>query len=167
MKNYSLITSLLLLLLYYYYYIIIIVVIIIRYLECQLFICNVFLYQHLRSLGVEVRLRNGANYSTEDVDWADVIFSAGGDGTFLFASSKVFSPDKLVVGFNTDKITSEGFLCFNSGGRYPSLQDSLQAVFQRDVPLYRRARIRVEKNGQILPVRALNEVFVGEVNPSQ
>ena len=114
-----------------------------------------------------MRLRTGPEYTTEDVKWADSIFSAGGDGTFLCASSKVLSPDKLVVGFNTDLETSEGFLCFNSGRRYSSLVDSLEAMFRREIPRYRRARIRVEKGGKVFPVRALNEVFVGEKNPSQ
>lgn len=95
--------------------------------------------------------------------WAESVFSAGGDGNFLWASSKVMTSEKLLVGFNTDPLSSEGYLCL----RYGSLQRSLEAVFCGEVPRYQRARIRVEVDGQLLPVRALNEVFVGERNPSQ
>lgn len=101
-----------------------------------------------------------------DVEWAESVFSAGGDGNFLWASSKVMTSGKLLVGFNTDPLSSEGYLCLNSS-RYGSLQRSLEAVFCGKVPRYQRARIRVEVDGQLLPVRALNEVFVGERNPSQ
>lgn len=119
-----------------------------------------------RSQGVEVRLRDRNEYSEEDVEWADSVFSAGGDGNFLWTASKVFSPDKLVVGFNSDPVSSVGFLCINSS-RFPSLLHSLEAVFRGEVPRYRRARIRVKMGEDVLPVRALNEVFVGEKNPSR
>lgn len=113
-----------------------------------------------------MRLRNRETYSTEDVEWAESVFSAGGDGNFLWASSKVLSPDKLVVGLNTDPDSSEGYLCLDSS-RYGSLLGSLEAVFRGEVPRYQRARIRVEVDGNRLPVPALNEVFIGEKNPSQ
>ena len=118
-----------------------------------------------RSQGVEVRLRDRNEYSEEDVNWAESVFSAGGDGNFLWVASKVLSPDKLVVGFNSDPVSSVGFLCINSS-RFPSLLHSLKAVFRGEVPHYRRARIRVKVGEDILPVRALNEVFVGETNPA-
>lgn len=35
----------------------------------------------------------------------------GGDGTFLFAASRVRNQDKMVVGFNSDPNRSEGHLC--------------------------------------------------------
>lgn len=119
-----------------------------------------------RSQGVAVRLRDREDYSEADVEWAESVFSAGGDGNFLWAASKVLSPDKLVVGLNTDPDSSEGYLCLKPS-RYGSLLRSLQAVFQGKVPRYQRARIRVEMGGAMLPVRSLNEVFVGERNPSQ
>lgn len=36
------------------------------------------------------------------IGWADVIFTAGGDGTFLLAADKVRGQDKPVIGLNTD-----------------------------------------------------------------
>ena len=113
-----------------------------------------------------MRIRDRESYSEEDVSWAEAVFSAGGDGNFLWTASKVLSPDKLVVGLNTDPETSEGYLCLKTS-RYGSLRHALQAVFRGTVPRYRRARIRVEVGGALLPIRSLNEVFVGERNPSQ
>lgn len=119
-----------------------------------------------RSQGADVRLRNRESYSAKDVEWAGSVFSAGGDGNFLWAASKVLSPDMLMVGLNTDPDSSEGYLCLNSS-RYGSLVDCLGAVFREEVPRYRRVRIRVQVDGRRLPVPALNEVFIGEKNPSQ
>ncbi len=51
-----------------------------------------------RSEGVPLRLRGRDGYSAEDVQWADTIFSLGGDGNFLYTASKVLTPEKLVIG---------------------------------------------------------------------
>ena len=113
-----------------------------------------------------MRLRDRESYSSADVEWAESVFSAGGDGNLLWASSKVLSPDKLLVGLNTDPNSSEGYLCLNSS-HHGSLLKSLQAVFDGKVPHFHRARIRVEVDGETLPIPALNEVFIGERNPAQ
>ena len=115
---------------------------------------------------MDVRIRDRESYSTSDVEWAESIFSAGGDGNFLWASSKVLSPDKLVVGLNTDPASSEGYLCLKTS-RYGDLLETLRAVFGGAVPCYQRSRIRVQLEGQLVPVRSLNEVFIGERNPAQ
>ena len=119
-----------------------------------------------RTQGVTLRIRDRESYSNADVEWAESVFSAGGDGNFLYAASKVLTPDKLVVGFNTDPNSSEGYLCIDSS-HYGSLLGALQAIYLGKVQTYHRARIRVEVGGALLPVRSLNEVFVGEKNPSQ
>lgn len=41
-------------------------------------------------------------YNESAISWADAIFSAGGDGTFLLAASRILSQDKPVIGINTD-----------------------------------------------------------------
>ena len=56
-----------------------------------------------RSRGVEVRVVNREGYTDDVVEWADTIFSAGGDGTFLIAAAKVKN-HKPVIGFNTDPL---------------------------------------------------------------
>nr|CAH8870738.1 unnamed protein product [Trichobilharzia regenti] len=61
--------------------------------------------------GLEVRVVDRRTYSMDSVNWADVVFTAGGDGTFLFGASKILHPNKPVIGLNTDPLSSHGFLC--------------------------------------------------------
>ena len=56
----------------------------------------------LRKRKLEYRLVERSEYTPELVDWADIIVSAGGDGTFLWAASNVKGHDKPVIGYNTD-----------------------------------------------------------------
>ena len=44
---------------------------------------TVLTFRALESAGVETRLCNRRGYEEELIKWADVIFTAGGDGTFL------------------------------------------------------------------------------------
>ena len=113
-----------------------------------------------------MRVKDRESYSEADVEWAESVFSAGGDGNFLCTAAKVMTPDKLVVGLNTDPNSSEGYLCLSSS-RYGSLSEMLEAVFCGEVSCYERSRIRIELDGTVLPVRALNEVFIGEKKPAQ
>ncbi|ETN80327.1 NAD(+)/NADH kinase [Necator americanus] len=97
------------------------------------------------------------------IPWADLVVSAGGDGTFLTAAAAV--ADKTpVIGINTDPVGSEGHLCI--GGKNPP-HDLFQRIAEGKFQFANRNRIRVTvlnkkqeaKNDCIL---ALNEVFVGE-----
>ena len=36
------------------------------------------------------------------IDWADVIFTAGGDGTYLLAANKMVNNNKPLIGINSD-----------------------------------------------------------------
>ena len=67
--------------------------------------------QALEARGVETKKCQRMNYTYELIEWADIIFTTGGDGTFLLGASKVRTPDKPVVGINTDPTRSEGYLC--------------------------------------------------------
>jgi NAD+ kinase len=120
-------------------------------------------------------MRNRETFSVDDTLWADLLIAAGGDGNFLFTASKVNSPDKLVVGLNTDPYKSEGFLCLQTGtsqshsgstrsqsGSSGYLTEQLCGVFSGRYQEMRRQRIRVTLESRKLPVLALNEVFVGE-----
>ena len=89
-----------------------------------------------------------------------------GDGNFLFTASKVHSPEKLVVGLNTDPSWSEGHLCLRATPP-GSLTSLLEGVLRRDFKRIRRWRVCVSIADTLLPVRALNEVFVGEEDHSQ
>lgn len=124
------------------------------------------IYQYYSSQGVSVRWRDRESYSAGDVEWADAVFAAGGDGNFLFAASKVLTNDKIVIGLNTDPSWSEGYLCLRPS-QFKSLTDVLRKALAGDFPIMYRWRIRVRLGDDVLPVRALNEVFVGEKNLSQ
>ncbi|XP_074640492.1 NAD kinase 2, mitochondrial-like isoform X2 [Tubulanus polymorphus] len=63
--------------------------------------------------GIEVEMVERQNYNNEVINWADAIFSAGGDGTYLLAASKVKNQSKPVIGINTDPVRSEGYLCLS------------------------------------------------------
>ncbi|VDP30720.1 unnamed protein product [Heligmosomoides polygyrus] len=97
------------------------------------------------------------------VQWADLVVSAGGDGTFLTAAAAI--TDKTpVIGINTDPVGSEGHLCV--GGKNPP-HDLFERIVGGKFQYTHRSRIRVTvlnrkpetRSGCIL---ALNEVFVGE-----
>lgn len=55
-----------------------------------------------RDNGIEYRLVQRWEYTDENIEWADAIFSAGGDGTFLLAASKIRDRTKPLIGINTD-----------------------------------------------------------------
>lgn len=52
---------------------------------------------------IEVRVLVKSEYKPETARWADLVISAGGDGTFLAAASRVRNPTP-VIGINTDPI---------------------------------------------------------------
>lgn len=52
--------------------------------------------------GVDVQVVDRLGYSADAVNWADVIFTAGGDGTFLLGAHKIRTRDKPIIGLNTD-----------------------------------------------------------------
>ena len=64
----------------------------------------------LKEYNIETKVRQRFHYSFDDIEWANCILTAGGDGTFLNAASKVYNNKKPVLGINTDignKITLE------------------------------------------------------------
>lgn len=51
------------------------------------------------------------DYTRDKIDWADIVMSTGGDGTFLLAASMIQNNRKPVIGFNSVPERSEGYLC--------------------------------------------------------
>ncbi|XP_064605702.1 NAD kinase 2, mitochondrial-like [Liolophura sinensis] len=161
----------------------------------------------LLSQDIETKVVERFHASPEVLEWADVVFTAGGDGTFLLGASKVNSRDKPVIGINTDPDKSEGHLCLPKGD-YSAMKftAALDRLLKGDFRWRWRQRIRITVSGQhanddpielhdqqlqfpehrfseevkeletfqprrdyltvqpprVLPVRALNEVFIGE-----
>ncbi|CAN8003821.1 unnamed protein product [Ixodes hexagonus] len=159
----------------------------------------------LRENGIETRLVDRFDYTDSNIDWADVVFTTGGDGTFLMAASKIHSRDKPVIGINSDPSRSIGYLCL-PGHYTENFPLALQRLLTGKFQWTWRQRLRVTLKGEhafdapvelhdqqlqypeyrfldcwqeqhrkpqdeacppghashLLPVRSLNEVFVGE-----
>jgi len=141
------------------------------------------------------------------IDWADVIFTTGGDGTFLMAASRIVSSDKPLIGINSDPSRSVGYLCLPqpystdlektldrlcSGNFEWSYRQRIRILIEGEnagdgpielhnqqllYPEYRyleldhdnfkaieNSNVKSNSNSKLctIPVRALNEVFVGE-----
>ena len=96
----------------------------------------------LRSKGIETRLVNRLEYNEDVVSWADVVFAAGGDGTFLMAAAKINDSSKPLIGINTDPDRSVGHLCIPS--KYTSNIDAaITKILKGDFRWMHRQRIRV------------------------
>lgn len=68
----------------------------------------------MKANNIEFQTVDRFGYSEEKINWADVIITNGGDGTFLMAASKVVTRDKPVIGINSDPTKSVGHLCLPS-----------------------------------------------------
>lgn len=55
-----------------------------------------------RNHGIETKVVSRHQFTPELIRWADVLFTAGGDGTYLLAASKVTDKNKPLIGINTD-----------------------------------------------------------------
>ncbi|KAF6771302.1 hypothetical protein AHF37_10387, partial [Paragonimus kellicotti] len=56
----------------------------------------------LKLRGLEVHLVDRRTYTNDAIAWADVVFTAGGDGTFLLGASKIRHRNIPIIGLNTD-----------------------------------------------------------------
>jgi len=168
----------------------------------------------LRKRGIETKLVDRFGYSHEAISWADVVFTAGGDGTYLMAAAKINDRNLPLIGINTDPSQSVGHLCIPS--KYlNNIDTAVDKLVSGDFKWKYRQRIRVTILGeeeleepfsihdqmlgkvcpeyrfleldegcgrsrtnscetdpktspnvsskrQVIPIRALNEVFIGE-----
>uniref|UniRef100_A0A1I7YID4 NAD kinase 2, mitochondrial n=1 Tax=Steinernema glaseri TaxID=37863 RepID=A0A1I7YID4_9BILA len=104
----------------------------------------------LNRAGIETRIVKRFNYTDDVIDWADAIFSAGGDGTFLLAASKIKTRDKAVIGINTDPTGSEGYMCLMRKKPADAFPEALQRLLSGDFRWLWRQRIRISLvNGRL------------------
>jgi len=165
--------------------------------------CEAIVTKTLESYNIETKIINRFDYNESNINWADVIVTTGGDGTFLLGASRVHDPDKPIIGFNSDPTRSEGYLCLPK--KYSlQIKDAFDKLYRGHFRWLFRKRIRVTligeniydppielhdqqlqhpeyrfldyaqehdktldrdvnlSNKRILPVKALNEVFMGE-----
>ncbi|PAV62473.1 hypothetical protein WR25_08591 isoform B [Diploscapter pachys] len=103
--------------------------------------------EELSRAGIESRIVQRFDYTSEAIDWADAVFSAGGDGTFLMAASKIHNRDKPVIGINTDPEGSEGYMCLMRKDSQEHFGATLQRLLNGDFQWLFRQRIRITVTG--------------------
>jgi NAD+ kinase len=86
---------------------------------------------------------------------AELVVTVGGDGTLLGASHQIGSAVP-VLGINSAPADSVGFFCGAQKGR---VLEALRAALSGTLPHLELARMRVERNGQVLHDRVLNEIL--------
>lgn len=101
----------------------------------------------LEEAGIKVRVVNRFQYNDEQIDWADVIITAGGDGTFLMAASKIYSKNKPVIGINSDPSRSVGYLCLDPEYSM-DFGSALLRLYAGNFRWVYRQRIRVSIKGE-------------------
>uniref|UniRef100_A0AAQ5YLX1 NAD kinase 2, mitochondrial n=1 Tax=Amphiprion ocellaris TaxID=80972 RepID=A0AAQ5YLX1_AMPOC len=126
----------------------------------------------LRKEGIDVRVVKRGEYSEEVVRWANAIISAGGDGTMLLVASKVLSKDKPVVGVNTDperwlwrqriRLHLEGTGINPTPVDLHEQQLSLEQHSQAHRITTMESQRSMASPSFLLPIRSLNEIFIGE-----
>lgn len=114
----------------------------------------------LVSMGVKAEVLIGSRARIEGRH--DLVVTVGGDGTLLAASHQV-GPDTPVMGINSAPDHSVGFFCAaKKGEARRALQDALEGTL-RPVVL---TRMRVDKNGECLHRRVLNEALFCHRSPA-
>ncbi|KHJ98633.1 hypothetical protein OESDEN_01387, partial [Oesophagostomum dentatum] len=102
----------------------------------------------LRAAGVESRVVQRPGYTEEAVQWADAVLTAGGDGTFLLAASRIRQKNKPVIGINTDPQGSEGYMCLMRKLPKEHFRSALQRLLDGDFRWMYRQRIRITLSGE-------------------
>ncbi|GMT16750.1 hypothetical protein PFISCL1PPCAC_8047, partial [Pristionchus fissidentatus] len=102
-----------------------------------------YLEQLLKNRSCETRIVERFDYDDAAAEWADAIFAAGGDGTFLLAGSKILKNDKPVIGINTDPQGSEGHMCLLRKAPMEKVDGAIDRLFRGDFEWLYRTRIRI------------------------
>lgn len=100
--------------------------------------------------------------SRQDLDWsvanqARAVVAIGGDGHFNFVSH--FVRDQLIIGVNSDPLTSVGTLCNFSIFNLDQLAKSLK---DPNPKIQKRTRMEAQINDYRLPFLACSDIFIGE-----
>lgn len=100
--------------------------------------CEAMVLKTLEERSIETRLVTRFEYNETNISWADVVFTTGGDGTFLLGASRIHDPKKALIGFNSDPTRSEGYLCLPKkySNNIADAVDKLLQVLRRSKPLH-------------------------------
>lgn len=91
----------------------------------------------------------------------DLVITVGGDGTLLAASHAV--SDTPILAINSAPDFSVGFFC---GGKLGSVRETLEKALAGTMPVAKLTRMKVEKNGELLTTRVLNEALICSASPA-
>ncbi|VDM59353.1 unnamed protein product [Angiostrongylus costaricensis] len=102
----------------------------------------------LDEAGVESKVVQRFDYTEDVINWADAVMTAGGDGTFLLAASRIHQRDKPVIGINTDPQGSEGYMCLMRKQSKEHFRPALHRLLNGDFHWLYRQRIRITLSGE-------------------
>eukprot|EP00474_Spongospora_subterranea_P011061 CRZ11519.1 hypothetical protein [Spongospora subterranea] len=110
---------------------------------------------YLKSQRIAIRMKE--QLTIEDIDWADLVMSVGGDGTFLRTSHLFHEFESTpILGINSSPESSFGFYCAANAETFPELFQNLQSGETQPRPIW---RMQILINGEKHPVLALNDVL--------
>mmetsp|Transcript_37427 Transcript_37427/g.47723 ORF Transcript_37427/g.47723 Transcript_37427/m.47723 type:complete len:693 (+) Transcript_37427:164-2242(+) len=126
----------------------------------------------LHSMDVETKLIRSDALRPCDMHGCDVVFAAGGDGTFLQTATHIGGCMTPMVGVNTDTVGSQGHLCCCHAESQPQFMEVLHRLKTGDYNWNKLRRLQVQlvtSDGReyVLPHFALNEILLSEVQPSR
>lgn len=103
----------------------------------------------LLDANIETRVIGRFGLDQSVIDWADVVFTAGGDGTYLQAANKFVNTTKPLIGINTDPERSEGNLCLPKENYAAfKFKSALERLLKGDFGWKWRQRIQVTMSGR-------------------
>ncbi|KAK9504371.1 hypothetical protein O3M35_010719 [Rhynocoris fuscipes] len=104
------------------------------------------LISKFKEIGTIVDVVDRTIYGKECVDWADLVVTSGGDGTFLLGASHIKDREKPIIGFNNDPDRSSGILCL--GKKYSLHPEmAIQKLLKNEFSWLYRTRIEVHLTG--------------------
>lgn len=118
--------------------------------------------------GIDVSVVKASDYTVDAINNAQLVISAGGDGTFLTAASMI-RDNTPCFGINTDPVGSEGHLCL-TGKEERNVRDVLDRFLDGRFRFFPRHRIRVTllKSGSADEVsRVRNDSIQDDQHPPQ
>ncbi|XP_037080752.1 NAD kinase 2, mitochondrial-like isoform X2 [Pollicipes pollicipes] len=109
--------------------------------------CENTVVQALRNQNIDTKVVTRFDYKSDVIEESDIVFTMGGDGTFLLGATRILHPNKPIVGINSDPTRSEGHLLLPK--RYSvNIKEAVQRLLAGKFRWLFRKRIRMTLIGQ-------------------
>jgi len=108
----------------------------------------------LENAGIETKMVKRFEYNDEVVNWADIIVTTGGDGTFLMGASKILNRGKPIIGINTDPARSEGHLCLPKHFSF-NIKEAVELLLSGQFRWFFRRRLRITLIGDLAKINQI------------